>query len=85
MTTEEVERVLCLPIIPVSRQEILEAIGREDWQIFRLGLKGLSTREKIDELRRWLDDTTVSSEEWALRKVQVVNYVNALKRGGQVR
>lgn len=56
------------------------AIRDPEWQAFRLSLKGLSTTEKLRKLRGWL--ARHSSSEKA--RIQVQNYINALKRGGQL-
>ena len=62
-----------------------------NWQEFRLSLKGLSTYEKLANLEHWRmrhaeQSTTQSGVEKLPRRVQVQidNYINALKRGGQL-
>lgn len=62
-----------------------------NWQEFRLSLKGLSTYVKLANLERWRmmhadQATTQSGVEVVPRRieVQIDNYVNALKRGGQL-
>ncbi len=66
---------------PLTRAEIKEAVADNEWQTFRLTLKGVSTAEKLDALEDWLE-THKSSRK---AQVQVTNYVNALKRGGQIK
>jgi hypothetical protein len=59
----------------------------ELWQQFRLTLKGLSTERKLDKLfvrhesNKLFDET---SEDMRRHAVQEANYINALKRGGQL-
>lgn len=63
----------------------------EQWQQFRVSLKGLSTREKLYCLMNyWLMHVSdgagahVSKEAWENHKIRVWNYLGALKRGGQL-
>lgn len=56
------------------------AIRDDEWQMFRISLKGLSTAEKYEKLLHWLKKHPTEQA-----KIQVTNYVNALKRGGQVK
>ena len=59
-----------------------------EWQIFRIALKGLTTRQKLFQLiKRWKETETVmrqtgNSEYYRTRVVQIENYVGALVRGG---
>lgn len=68
----------------VSKDEILQAVADGEWQDFRLSLKGKSTEEKLEELRQWLARHTTSSGVGWKSRIQVMNYINALKRGGQL-
>ena len=61
----------------LSKEEILEAVNDEDWQVFRIDLKGETTREKFLRLRYY-----VRSHPGRKAEVQVTNYINALARGG---
>lgn len=67
----------------LKKSEILEAIDRDDWQDFRASLKGTSTKEKLKRLHDHLIDP-YSECPRHLRDVQVLNYLNALARGGQI-
>lgn len=68
-----------LKIRKLTRVEIQRAINNREWQELRTSLKGKSLREKLIELKKYyLEDKT---EE---RYVRVVNYINALKRGGLI-
>lgn len=68
---------------------VYKAPGAEEWQKFRVSLKGLSCREKLYALQ-WYWDTHVAcgvsaystSEDWARQLIRVNNYLGALKRGG---
>lgn len=63
------------------------AVLNQEWQVFRLSLKGLSTEEKLDKLNSFLNEKyvyqagagRVIDRNW---KVPIDNYINALKRGG---
>ena len=58
------------------------AVGDATWQTFRESLKGLSTTEKLKKLGVWRHRSVgVISRR---TEVQVDNYINALKRGGQL-
>jgi hypothetical protein len=64
----------------ITQDEIRKYVADEEWQIFRKLLKGYATNVKLNRLQSWLgvhQYTTASI-------VQVVNYINALKRGGQL-
>jgi len=64
-----------------SMKEILEAIDDSAWQKFRKEkLKGESSEKKFALLKFWIN-THGSSRK---AKIQVTNYVNALRRGGLV-
>lgn len=63
-----------------SLDKVLRAVQDPDWQAFRRSLKGLSTEEKLKALRKYASKKDLSEED----KIRVTNYVNALKRGGQL-
>lgn len=65
------------------RNETLAAIKDEDWQVLRQSLKGQPLELKHTALAHWIK---VSPNAIALhrRQLQVGNYVNALRRAGQV-
>ena len=65
----------------ITRDEIMEAVEDDQWQDFRISLKGLSTETKIRKLWEWVESHDTSREA----QVQVTNYVNALRRGGQLK
>lgn len=71
----------------ITRAEIDEAVKDSYWQRFRLSLKGKSTGRKLYELQGYWNvaqSSWVDLEERAEMEVQVINYLNALKRGGQL-
>ena len=63
-----------------NHKQIKIAIVNKKWQEYRLKLKGMKTRNKIHMLEFWLVTNMFSWKS----KVQVTNYINALKRGGQL-
>jgi hypothetical protein len=67
-------------LVHPTRDEIQQAVLNPEWQNFRAGLKGLPTGIKLVCLRGWLIRHAQSREA----TIQVKNYVNALKRGGQI-
>lgn len=64
-----------------SSGQILEAVNDQEWQKLRKKLKGLGTKDKIKELRRYRQERGDSEKI----KIQITNYVNALKRGGLIK
>lgn len=60
--------------------EIKRAVKEPKWQEFRKGLKGISLEQKFRELKKWLRRNRNSKRA----KIQVTNYVNALKRAGLI-
>lgn len=64
----------------LKREEIYKAIINSQWQTIRLSLKGISTRDKIKALKSHYN----ASRDKNQSEIQVVNYINALKRGGQL-
>lgn len=69
----------------ISQDEIMWAIKDDEWQAFRRSLKGLSTVQKLRKLHWWLSQSLFDfDKDHRKRQVQVMNYINALKRGGQL-
>jgi hypothetical protein len=73
---------------PGSRR-IAQAVDDEEWQKFRLSLKGISTRDKLNNLCEYwnqeahndkADPDTVDCDVC----IRVDNYIKALCRGGQL-
>jgi len=73
------------------RFAVYEAPGADEWQKFRVSLKGLTTREKLYALM-WYWEVHIavgagshkSPEDWSREIIRVNNYLGALKRGGQL-
>ena len=65
------------------KDEILRHVKNKRWQMFRLLLKGLYTYEKLIRLDQWLRDEVSETPPHVVRTC-VDNYINALRRGGQL-
>lgn len=63
----------------IQMDEILDCVKNEAWQTFRKSLKGLSTAEKLRKLRSYKRNNSGRCVN-----VRVENYLNALRRGGQL-
>lgn len=66
--------------IHTRMDEALHWIRDANWQETRLFMKGKTTHEKIEVLENWLDRCGWSEGA----HIQVDNYLNALRRGGQL-
>lgn len=62
----------------LEKEEILRFVADIDWQRFRISLKGTTLEHKRAALQTWLMDHNFDHRA----KVQVTNYINALRRGG---
>lgn len=72
-------------VIPLTVEEISEAVVDEAWQRFRISLKGKALEVRYQRLVRWIGDHHwPGAHQQRLARVQVANYVNALKRGGMI-
>jgi hypothetical protein len=57
----------------------------EEWQKFRVGLKGCSTKVKLLRLeRRRVAMIRLGADEADLERIRINNYIGALVRGGQL-
>lgn len=78
--------------IQEARYAVYEADGFKEWQLFRVAMKGLTTKEKIFMCRmRWAcnvdnaaEDEDISHSEIVTEMHRIWNYIGALKRGGQL-
>lgn len=78
---------------PYSAHEVqVCAVQNQEWQMFRLSLKGLSTEEKLDHLEDFrgtkMDQKGEPPYERFLPRtweVAIDNYLQALHRGGLVK
>jgi hypothetical protein len=61
----------------IQASEIAPAINNAEWQAFRISLKGISTPQKLIRLAQW-------PRRERADVVRIDNYINALKRGGQL-
>lgn len=80
--------------LSANARRIAKAVDDEDWQKFRLSLKGKSTESKVRELYNYF--TSVRHSHWVAGRVgetditecdmciRVDNYIKALCRGGQL-
>lgn len=71
------------------RLAVYESKDADEWQKFRVALKGLSTQEKLYCLAwYWYEHVEGSidrtSERFHNARIRVWNYLGALKRGGQL-
>lgn len=63
----------------------LYCVQDAEWQRFRLSMKGMSTRGKLGKLRmRRAQFLSQDGTQLKKYQVQIDNYINALKRGGQL-
>lgn len=60
------------------------AVADEAWQKFRLSLKGVPTKEKLAKLAAYRRAKMQNGKLPRRYQVQIDNYINALKRGGQL-
>jgi hypothetical protein len=85
--------------VTAGSRRIAEAVDNEEWQKFRVSLKGLSTVQKIAKLEWYWFDYYLHSDEvprdmrdWHGESfditcdvcVRIDNYIKALARGGQL-
>ena len=62
-------------------ERVRRAVDNEEWQTFRLSMKGESTSEKITMLEEYYDGHVDGDEDV---KIRIDNYIKALCRGGQL-
>lgn len=73
------------PSVAEARFAVYEAEGFEDWQLFRVSLKGLTTKQKVAMLRMYWDvQVDCARGDIIIDSQRVWNYIGALKRGGQL-
>jgi len=64
----------------LNKLEILQAVADADWQSVRVEMKGASLEVKFGMLKDWLSYCNYNRRS----RIQVTNYINALKRGGLI-
>ena len=76
------------PTFRDAQHAVYEADGHEEWQCFRVSLKGLTTQEKIYMLHRRYNALVAHGERGVnvadLEDTRIHNYIGALRRGGQL-
>jgi hypothetical protein len=70
-----------IQIRKLTREEIQKSIKDPKWQVIRVSMKGKTLKEKYDILERWYK-ASINKEA---SEIQIINYINALKRGGLIR
>lgn len=65
-----------------TSRRIAEAVDDEDWQKFRLSMKGQSTERKLNMLEEYYNAHVGEDEDNVT--IRVDNYIKALCRGGQL-
>jgi hypothetical protein len=81
-----------------NRDRIKAAVDNDEWQRFRLSLKGLPTHEKLTELYAYYSRTAhthasidlpggsaTHGRDTCVGCIRVDNYLKALCRGGQIK
>jgi len=63
-----------------TSRRIAKAVDDEEWQKFRVSLKGQSTTTKLRRLKRYYEDGIGEADV----EIRVDNYLKALARGGQI-
>lgn len=77
------------PYVTYSQEKVEWAVyhaeGFDDWQKFRVSLKGLSTKEKLYCLATyWTSFMNGTDRQRLLVQIRCNNYLGALIRGGQL-
>lgn len=71
-------------VLPTTAKEIEVFTQDAEWQRVRLSLKGQTTERKLLTLDAWRTRKLVQGQLPRDRQVQIDNYLNALRRGGQL-
>lgn len=72
-----------------TKERIQEAVADEEWQAFRVSLKGKPTQTKLELLKEYFEgkvcgDCLVGRDNYDDVCIRVDNYIKALCRGGQL-
>ena len=89
---EEIQAITCWPFAiivhpqPTVQYAVYDSPKARDWQIFRIALKGLTTRQKLYQLRKRYREMleTIRADTFPVEQIQIDNYIGALQRGGQL-
>jgi len=70
--------------VTANSKRIAQAVDDEEWQKFRVSMKGKSTRQKLDMLEQYYMDGMSRCFDASTDdiRIRVDNYVKALCRGG---
>ena len=71
-------------ISPEDAQE--HCVRHEDWQVIRLSMKGKFTYQKLQILFNWRETNAMANDGVVplTTRLQICNYLGALRRGGQL-
>lgn len=73
---------------PTTTEEIRNAVKDAEWQRLRLSMKGMTTERKLVTLDAWRNRKVFMRDGvpclFRHHEVCIDNYINALKRGGQL-
>lgn len=72
---------LLIPLEKITREQIQKAIKDPEWQKLRKELRGTPLNIKIGFCNIWLQKNKFSKRS----KIQIINYINALKRSAYSR
>jgi hypothetical protein len=77
-----------LPVLRWAQWQVQEVVyladDHEEWQLFRVSMKGLSTSEKLYMLHnRYITLDLDNNQNW-VDHCRIDNYISALVRGGQL-
>ena len=64
-----------------NQETVLWAVDSALWQDYRKSLKGKSTEIKVKLLEQWLIENSYDTKS----RIQVTNYIYALKRAGLIK
>jgi len=72
--------------VTANSRRIAQAVDNEEWQKFRLSMKGVSTFDKLTMLEGYYDNAVDTDDEVEVEdvKIRIDNYIKALCRGGQL-
>lgn len=73
------------------REAVYESATAEEWQKFRVSLKGFNTQYKLakleyryDYMQRQFAEGEINEDELHREEIRIDNYIGALRRGGQL-
>lgn len=74
------------PITRIARADVQKHVTDSEWQRIRVSMKGMSTSDKLTTLEEYWNTPRmiIGHTEREARRVRVINYLTALKRGGQL-